>query len=39
MKYEYLEKVVTVVKDLKSIEYSLNVLPARQVDEVVTDFA
>jgi len=27
-----------VVKDLKSIEYSLNVLPARQVDEVVTNF-
>ena len=27
-----------VVKDLKSVEYSLNVLPARQVDEVVTNF-
>ena len=27
-----------VVKDLKSIEYSLNVLPAKQVDEVVTNF-
>jgi hypothetical protein len=27
-----------IVKDLKSVEYSLNVLPARQVDEVVTNF-
>ena len=27
-----------VVKDLKAVEFSLNVLPARQVDEVVTNF-